>query len=185
MKFPLTDDVFCGPSCVFTNDLTPRAAYPKGRENYKKTCIKKGRQHRCERNDRMRTHGGKICDGGGGSRCDRGCARLLSRKRRAGKSLRKGGREGKFTVDCVRHEAVMGELVFLTLINTSKEYDRRCGFTDQPAFPAHDDGKYARRRLYRDRFLRSQFFLLRGSGSNRSSAASLLRFHSSQSLPLG
>ncbi len=42
VKFPLTDDVFCGPSCVFTNDLTPRAAYPKGRENYKKTCIKKG-----------------------------------------------------------------------------------------------------------------------------------------------
>ena len=38
----LEDDVFCGPSCVFTNDLTPRAAYPKGRENYKKTCIKKG-----------------------------------------------------------------------------------------------------------------------------------------------
>ncbi|MFG6335205.1 MAG: acetyltransferase [Lachnospiraceae bacterium] len=38
----LDDDVFCGPSCVFTNDLTPRAAYPKGRENYKKTLIKKG-----------------------------------------------------------------------------------------------------------------------------------------------
>ena len=38
----LEDDVFCGPSCVFTNDLTPRAAYPKGRENYKKTLVKKG-----------------------------------------------------------------------------------------------------------------------------------------------
>lgn len=38
----LEDEVFCGPSCVFTNDLTPRAAYPKGRENYKKTLIKKG-----------------------------------------------------------------------------------------------------------------------------------------------
>lgn len=38
----LEDDVFCGPSCVFTNDLTPRAAYPKGRENYKKTLIRKG-----------------------------------------------------------------------------------------------------------------------------------------------
>ena len=38
----LEDDVFCGPSCVFTNDLTPRAAYPKGHENYKKTLIKKG-----------------------------------------------------------------------------------------------------------------------------------------------
>ena len=38
----LKDNVFCGPSCVFTNDLTPRAAYPKGRENYKKTIVKEG-----------------------------------------------------------------------------------------------------------------------------------------------
>lgn len=38
----LEDVVFCGPSCVFTNDLTPRAEYPKGRENYKKTLVKKG-----------------------------------------------------------------------------------------------------------------------------------------------
>lgn len=38
----LEDDVFCGPSCVFTNDLTPRAKYPKGHANYKKTVIKRG-----------------------------------------------------------------------------------------------------------------------------------------------
>lgn len=38
----LEDDVFCGPSCVFTNDLTPRARYPKGHENYKSTLVKKG-----------------------------------------------------------------------------------------------------------------------------------------------
>lgn len=38
----LEDDVFCGPSCVFTNDLTPRAKYPKGRASYKKTLIKQG-----------------------------------------------------------------------------------------------------------------------------------------------
>lgn len=38
----LEEYVFCGPSCVFTNDLTPRAKYPKGRENYKKTVIKTG-----------------------------------------------------------------------------------------------------------------------------------------------
>ena len=38
----LEDGVFCGPSCVFTNDLTPRARYPKGRENYKKTIIREG-----------------------------------------------------------------------------------------------------------------------------------------------
>lgn len=28
----LEDYVFCGPSCVFTNDLNPRAHYPKGGE---------------------------------------------------------------------------------------------------------------------------------------------------------
>ena len=38
----LEDNVFCGPSCVFTNDLTPRAKYPKGRANYKRTLIKEG-----------------------------------------------------------------------------------------------------------------------------------------------
>lgn len=38
----IEDGVFLGPSCVFTNDLTPRAKYPKGRENYKKTIIKEG-----------------------------------------------------------------------------------------------------------------------------------------------
>lgn len=38
----LEDYVFCGPSCVFTNDLTPRAKYPKGHENYKKTLLKEG-----------------------------------------------------------------------------------------------------------------------------------------------
>ena len=38
----IEDGVFCGPSCVFTNDLTPRARFPKGRENYKKTLVKEG-----------------------------------------------------------------------------------------------------------------------------------------------
>ena len=38
----LEDYVFCGPSCVFTNDLTPRAKYPKGSIGYKKTLIKEG-----------------------------------------------------------------------------------------------------------------------------------------------
>ena len=36
------DGVFLGPSCVFTNDLTPRARYPKGHENYKKTLVREG-----------------------------------------------------------------------------------------------------------------------------------------------
>ena len=38
----IEDGVFCGPSCVFTNDLTPRARYPKGHDNYKHTLIKEG-----------------------------------------------------------------------------------------------------------------------------------------------
>ena len=35
----LEDYVFCGPSMVFTNDLTPRSRYPKGGK-YLKTVIK-------------------------------------------------------------------------------------------------------------------------------------------------
>lgn len=35
----LENHVFCGPSMVFTNDLTPRARYPKGHEGYKKTIV--------------------------------------------------------------------------------------------------------------------------------------------------
>ena len=36
----LHDYVFCGPSMVFTNDLTPRSRFPKGHENYKATIVK-------------------------------------------------------------------------------------------------------------------------------------------------
>lgn len=35
----LEDHVFCGPSMVFTNDLTPRVKYPKGHAGYKKTLV--------------------------------------------------------------------------------------------------------------------------------------------------
>ena len=38
----LEDYVFCGPSMVFTNDLTPRAKYPKGAAGYKKTLVHTG-----------------------------------------------------------------------------------------------------------------------------------------------
>lgn len=38
----LEDYVFCGPSMVFTNDLTPRSKYPKGTVGYKKTLVKYG-----------------------------------------------------------------------------------------------------------------------------------------------
>lgn len=36
----LEDYVFCGPSMVFTNDLTPRVRFPKGHAGYKHTLIK-------------------------------------------------------------------------------------------------------------------------------------------------
>lgn len=38
----LEDYVFCGPSCVFTNDLTPRAKYPKGHSAYVPTLVRHG-----------------------------------------------------------------------------------------------------------------------------------------------
>lgn len=38
----LEDYVFCGPSMVFTNDLTPRSKYPKGSAKYKRTLVRVG-----------------------------------------------------------------------------------------------------------------------------------------------
>lgn len=38
----LGDGVFCGPSCVFTNDLTPRACFPKGSTHFVKTIVGNG-----------------------------------------------------------------------------------------------------------------------------------------------
>lgn len=35
----LEDYVFCGPSCVFTNDYTPRSRYPKGKPGYRTTTV--------------------------------------------------------------------------------------------------------------------------------------------------
>jgi UDP-2-acetamido-3-amino-2,3-dideoxy-glucuronate N-acetyltransferase len=39
----LEDDVFCGPSCVFTNINTPRSAFPRNtQEHYLETLVKQG-----------------------------------------------------------------------------------------------------------------------------------------------
>lgn len=39
----LEDDVFCGPSAVFTNILTPRSAFPRNKpDDYVETIVKKG-----------------------------------------------------------------------------------------------------------------------------------------------
>lgn len=39
----LENEVFYVSSCVFTNYLTPRAEYPKGYRNYRKTLLKRVR----------------------------------------------------------------------------------------------------------------------------------------------
>lgn len=39
----LQDDVFCGPSCVFTNIINPRCEYPRNDERFfRETLVKKG-----------------------------------------------------------------------------------------------------------------------------------------------
>ena len=38
----IEDDVFCGPSCVFTNVIMPRSAYPRKGRNFDITKISKG-----------------------------------------------------------------------------------------------------------------------------------------------
>ena len=40
-KVEIEDDVFCGPSMVFTNVYNPRAAIPR-KDEYRKTLVKKG-----------------------------------------------------------------------------------------------------------------------------------------------
>jgi UDP-2-acetamido-3-amino-2,3-dideoxy-glucuronate N-acetyltransferase len=38
----IEDDVFCGPSCVFTNVIRPRSAFPRKNHKFDATVIKKG-----------------------------------------------------------------------------------------------------------------------------------------------
>ena len=41
-KVTLEDDVFCGPSCVFTNVINPRSQYMKTLDEYYETRVKRG-----------------------------------------------------------------------------------------------------------------------------------------------
>jgi len=41
-KVTLEDDVFCGPSMVFTNVINPRSAVPKAIDEYESTLVKRG-----------------------------------------------------------------------------------------------------------------------------------------------
>ena len=38
----IEDDVFCGPSCVFTNVIRPRSAFPRSDREFDKTLIRRG-----------------------------------------------------------------------------------------------------------------------------------------------
>ena len=38
----IEDDVFCGPSCVFTNVIRPRSAFPREDREFDETLVKKG-----------------------------------------------------------------------------------------------------------------------------------------------
>ena len=79
----LEDYVFCGPSCVFTNDLTPRAKYPKGSAGYHKTLIKEGASIGANATIVCGPHRGRSR---GGQQCARSCAYAG----RAGESSRLG-----------------------------------------------------------------------------------------------
>ena len=51
----LEDYVFCGPSMVFTNVLTPRSEFPRDTaEHYHETRIKRGASIGAQRNHRLR-----------------------------------------------------------------------------------------------------------------------------------
>lgn len=38
----IEDDVFCGPSCVFTNVIRPRSAFPREGREFDRTLVRKG-----------------------------------------------------------------------------------------------------------------------------------------------
>ena len=55
----LEDDVFCGPSCVFTNVANPRSHVSRKSE-YQPDPGPPGRHHRRQRHHRLRRHPGRI-----------------------------------------------------------------------------------------------------------------------------
>ena len=50
------DDVFLGPNCIFTNDLTPRAAIKKTAESLSSTLVQRGATIGANAHDRVRGH---------------------------------------------------------------------------------------------------------------------------------
>ena len=51
----LEDDVFCGPSMVFTNVYNPRSAVPR-KDEYRRTLVQARRDARRQLHDRLRRH---------------------------------------------------------------------------------------------------------------------------------
>lgn len=80
----IEDGVFCGPSCVFTNDLTPRARYPKGHENYKHTLIKEGASIGANATIICGNTVGKVCYDSSRRSGDKRYTRLCTGSRRSG-----------------------------------------------------------------------------------------------------
>jgi len=56
----LEDDVFCGPSCVFTNVLNPRSQIVRHSE-YQRTMVRRGGNHRGQRDDCVRGDDWAVC----------------------------------------------------------------------------------------------------------------------------
>ena len=54
------DDVFLGPSCVFTNVVNPRSAVSRKDQYFENVCRQRC-FYRCERNDRLRPYDRRIC----------------------------------------------------------------------------------------------------------------------------
>ena len=89
----LADDVFCGPSCVFTNVNNPRSHVSR-KDEFRPNAGGQGRKHRSERHHRVRAFAGRLllyrCGRGGNERCS--CIRAVDRKSRPSRGLDEPGR---------------------------------------------------------------------------------------------
>ena len=74
------DDVFLGPSCVFTNVVNPRAFVSRP----------KGGQHRSKRHTHLRAYRWALCFCGGRRRSQPGCTGLCAGIRHTGQNSRMG-----------------------------------------------------------------------------------------------
>ena len=83
----LEDDVFCGPSMVFTNVINPRSHVSRKNE-YQRTLVRRGAIDRRERDDRLRRDARRVCVRRRGRGGDEGRSGLRADGRRAGATHR-------------------------------------------------------------------------------------------------